>query len=406
MPLTKEQGEAAHSIVSWLNSPSSKWDYILHGYAGTGKTYLLGELISGMNCAYWCCAPTGKAASVLAGKLKGVTVMTVHQLLYQPAGQSLSELEALIEKGRANPSPEMEKQIRDLKLKLSKQGPSFSLKENLMVERGDLVIVDESSMVTSKMRGDFEDTGAKVLFVGDPGQLPPVGSSSWFTQEAPDFTLRDIQRQALDNPIIRLSMDIRNGEVDPKQYQTEACRILPKGKVDSASWLDFDQVLTGMNKTRCKINRFFRKSLGRGSPLPMAGEKLICIKNNLHGTPRVVNGVMFHAIEDVEFDPDDIHTAEVISMNYEGRELLQEPFYTYHTHKHYDYTLTEEPRDFRKGLVELDYAYAITVHKSQGSEWDSVLLADDDFQKQDLEFRKKYLYTAVTRAKKKLLIVK
>ena len=403
--LNQEQSAAAQDIESWIGQSTGNWMFKLAGFAGTGKTFLLAEIISNLDRQFWCCAPTGKAASVLSSKLDGIQVMTVHQLLYQPAGQSMAELEKLLEAQRVEPSPELEERIKEEKARMASKRPGFYLKDDSLVREGDLVIVDEASMVTQKMAEDFERTGAKVLFVGDSGQLPPVGSAPWFNNQRTDAQLESVQRQALDNPIIRLSMDIRSGQVDASQYKSDLCSLLPKSKVDPLAWLEFDQVLTGMNKTRSKINRFFRKQKGFLSPLPVAGDKLICIKNDLKADLPKINGVIFEALEDVTFQKDGPNMCEVIEALYNGSKI-EEPFYTYHTHKHYDYTLVEEPREMRFGMMELDYAHAITVHKSQGSEWDSVLVADDGFQDQDFDFRKKWLYTAVTRAKSKLLIVK
>ena len=402
--LNQEQSNAAKKVEEWMKSPTSKWMFKLAGYAGTGKTFLLAKIINNIKGQFWCCAPTGKAASVLSSKLDGVQVMTVHQLMYQPKQQSISQLTEMIAKAKAEPSKEAQERIDEEKAKLSNSKPGFHIKDDSLLKHGDIVIVDESSMVTTKMRDDFERHGAKVLFVGDEGQLPPIGSNPWFIEYPADARLVEVQRQAAESPIIRLSMDIRNGSVDPKQYQMDDCKLTSKGNVDPKEWLKFDQILVGMNKTRQKVNRFFRKQLGYKGQLPMAGEKLICLKNDLKGDVPFINGVIFNSISDSE-SSEDFSIASAMDIRYEGRDIIEQMFYTYHCARHYDFNLVEEPREFRNGLLELDYAYAITVHKSQGSEWDSVLLADDGFQRSDAEFRKRWLYTAVTRAKNKLLLV-
>lgn len=404
MNLTPEQDKAANGFANWLDSGQGDI-FKISGYAGTGKTFLLSQIIAGLSCQFWCCAPTGKAASVLSSKLGGLPVLTVHQLLYQPVQKSIAELTKMIEENKVTPNATLAKKIEEEKLKLAGERPGFSLKEDSLMKAGDLVILDEGSMATPKMIKDFIAAGVRLLIVGDEGQLPPVGNSSWFNSFPSDFELVEVQRQALDNPIIRLSMEIRNGVVDSSQYCDGVCRILPKSKAPRESWLEHDQVITGMNATRQKINRFFRKQLGYDSRLPVRYEKLICLKNDIKGDVPVVNGAIFHCLADVTHG-ERIHDCELIDFSYNGREVREKEFYTYHCLRHYDYSLVEEPREFRFGLMELDFAYAITVHKSQGSEWNKVLLADDGFQENDKEFRKRWLYTAVTRAKEELVIVK
>jgi exodeoxyribonuclease-5 len=199
-------------------------------------------------------------------------------------------------------------------------------------------------------------------------------------------------------------MDIRNERVSASEFQYDDCMITSKNNVDPKVWLTYDQVLTGTNRSRHRINRFFRSQLGHKAPLPLSGEKMICIKNNYRSNPIFINGVIFKSIADV--DPDTIEEGiSFLSMIYEGRELTDLQFYNYHCLLAYNDNLIEEPREFRRELFECDYAYAITVHKSQGSEWNSVLVADDGMMKNKREFRRRWLYTAVTRAKSKLLIV-
>lgn len=407
MKLTKGQSTALQAINKWLSAKKGKWMFALTGYAGTGKTTLLQELIASLKTPYVCCAPTGKAASVLRAKLPGVTVKTAHQILYTPnesSRKALDELEEELMTARQAelPTARIRLEIEREKERLSKDPVSFKRREQAGVSPGALIIVDEASMVSERMLNDFERTDCRVLFVGDDGQLPPVRETSWFIEYKHEARLEEIVRQALDSPIIRLSMEIRSGSVDTSQYRSGACVLTTKDKVPHEDWLTADQVLTGGNLSRRRINRFFRKRLMRQDQLPERGDKLICLKNDHYQKPPWINGVQFLATDNC--GPGDGESSYLLPASYEGLELELD-FYGYHCQLHYDETLREEPREMRKGLFEADYAYAVTVHKSQGSEWPFVILADDQMRKECKSFRTQWLYTAVTRAKDRLLIV-
>jgi len=406
--LTKEQSIAAKAITNWVNSSSSPWIFSLAGYAGTGKTFLLQRLIEDLpHERLRCAAPTGKAASVLQSKLTGIVVQTLHQLLYTPNRDSIEVLEQLYaklsEEDDEKKKEAIEEEIREEKAKLSAKKPTFNMKQNSDINETTIVIVDEASMASPKILRDLESTGCKALFVGDPGQLPPVGNVNWFLDRDHDAQLVSIQRQAKESPIIRLSFQIRNGDVNVKEFREGDCRIVKKGDVPLEEWEMVDQVLTGRNASRHKINRFMRKRMGFEGIDPRENEKLICLKNDNQQDPPFINGVIFNSLSDGELDEGGSYR---IDIDYEGHELYGIEYYEHHTHANYRSNLEIEPVEFRRGLLELDYAYAITVHKSQGSEWDSVFVADDEMQIQDKDFRRKWLYTAVTRAKKKLTLIK
>jgi exodeoxyribonuclease-5 len=410
MKPTPEQDKALQKIERWRKDRLGDWMFSLAGFAGTGKTSLLQHFISNYSNGRTpiCCAPTGKAAAVLRSKLTGVDVKTVHQVLYQPTGKSLrklEELEAKLLAATEEPEPikkAIRREIVEEKQRLAESKVFFEIKPSPTLSPGQLVIVDESSMVSEQMRIDFEKTGCKALFVGDGGQLPPVNSISWFLKRKHDAYLNTVLRQALESPIVRLSMEIRAGHFNRVDYARGDCIIINKANVKTDAWLKADQILTGKNYSRQRINRFFRKQLGYTSPLPVAGEKMICLKNDHHRIPPWINGIQFRTLEDAY---ESATGGTALDINYDGVGLCGVEFYPFHCQFHYDDTVLEEPRESREGLFEADYAYAITVHKSQGSEWDSVIVADDQMQINNRDFRKRWLYTAVTRAKKQLAII-
>lgn len=400
MQFTSGQVKAIEAIAAWHRS-SWKQTFTLAGYAGTGKTTLLQHFINTQNNVVTCLAPTGKAASVLQKKLDNAMVSTVHRVLYNPSPPSTSNLDALEASLVNNPNDEDLKQaILDERRRLAGQNLNFNKKIDCEIGAGQLVVVDEASMVTRRMRKDLEETGAKILFVGDPGQLPPVQDEGFFQHSPPDAMLTEVQRQALDSPIIRVSMEVREGKAINAQREDGPFRKMPKNELSHEEWLTFDQVITGTNEARRKINRYFRGKLGKNSWWPETGDKIICLKNSNDNGIYYINGVQGKALSNAKNNADfDEIIGEVL---YEGT-IRNVMYYRYPFQVHYDANAIELQWYERAGLQEFDYAYAITVHKSQGSEWDRVLLADDGMNANQKEFRKRWLYTAVTRAKEELV---
>jgi exodeoxyribonuclease-5 len=245
---------------------------------------------------------------------------------------------------------------------------------------------------------DLAKTGAKVLFVGDPGQLPPVGDSGYFTYARPDAMLSQIMRNA--GPIAQLSMKIRLGQDIDRFIETEQIIKRPKAGFEVRDFTTYDQILCGTNAMRQRLNRTIRKLEGREAVMPEAGEKLICLKNNYKMGGMLTNGIQAISTSSAVVDS----TGDwVIDMLYDGEPKYRVPLYDYPFQSHYNPNAEQEPIHTRQGMAEFDYAYCITVHKSQGSEWEKVAVVDDGLFSEDRNFRKRWLYTAITRAKDRLL---
>lgn len=406
MKLNKDQTKAFDALGRWLWD-AGRQEFRLGGYAGTGKTTLLREFVNRLDTPPFCCAPTGKAASVLNQKIgsEHLQVTTIHKLLYMPnenTRRAKLEADIVALKQELQQHPENAtalKELTTLEFKIKQLGLEFNIKDH-PVTPGSLVIVDEASMVTGRIYQDLRDTGAKLLLVGDPGQLPPVNGSDAFDAAPPDAVLEQIMRQEAGNDIIRLASDIRLNRALGK-YSEECCWITPTDNIQPDVWLTADQVITGKNETRRRINRWMRTQFGYSrSPYPVRGDKLICLKNQYQNDKLLyVNGVQARAVED-GFVSEGVGGL-YCSIDYEDTvrqcvPMAQEPFAV-----HYDRFFTEDT-DF-KDAYRFDYAYAITVHKSQGSEWDTVIIADDTFGADKVDFRRRWLYTAITRASKRLI---
>ena len=403
MKLSREQDKALDLIQQWLRQRDVQ-SFSLGGYAGTGKTTLMQHFINGLDNPPLCLAPTGKAASVLQSKLANAKVSTVHSALYKPVPPSMNDLDVLQAELLKHPdSKELQEAVEAEKRRLANKDIGFALnKDQCKIMPGQLVIIDEASMVTRRMLNDLIDTGAMLLFVGDPGQLPPVSDDGFFCKNEPDVMLTEVHRQALDSPIVRLSMDIREGSVTSNSFD-DGCQRMNKKQLAGEEWLKFDQVLTGRNETRRRVNRYFRKQLGHEGIWPQDQERLICLKNDTKGANCYINGIQATAVAASDHNED--FQDLTCDLLYDNRIIRTVPLYMYPFEVHYNDAAIDEPWQMRQGLQEFDYAYAITVHKSQGSEWDSVLLADDGMMAGQKDFRKRWLYTAVTRAKKELVWV-
>ena len=134
-------------------------------------------------------------------------------------------------------------------------------------------------MVDAELGSDLLSFGVPLLVLGDPAQLPPIQGGGFFTEAEPDAMLTEVHRQAQDDPIVRLSMDVRAGEyLEPGRYgETE---VVPKKELDPQRVLDADQVLVGRNATRRAYNMRMRERRGFEGEMPSAGDKLVCLRNN------------------------------------------------------------------------------------------------------------------------------
>jgi exodeoxyribonuclease-5 len=401
--LSPEQERVHDDIMSWLQCYEDKRycnHIIVGGYAGTGKTHLatalrisLRDLDRTMRVGF--CAFTGKASSVLEERLQSMGCLykddyvgTIHGMIYRPilAGD---------EKGR-------------------QKIVGWEKRSELPY---DLIILDEASMVSSDLWKDLTSYDIPMIAVGDHGQLPPIGDRFSIVSR-PDLVLNEIHRQALDSPIIRLSVEVRTrGEIPFGTFGNDVYKIRQSISdfSDVFESLDFAQptivTLCGMNWTRLQLNRQIRKKLGYYGEIPYEGERIICLKNNRR--TKLMNGQLGTLGSISLCVPPYIYEA-VIKM-----DNMAEPYQTLiHScclgKKEYNGYYDEvSPKNVEHilddtgypGVDLFDFGYAISVHRSQGSEWDNVLLFEERSQYWDAEFYRRWLYTAVTRAKDALFVI-
>ncbi|WP_417678309.1 ATP-dependent DNA helicase [Roseibium sp.] len=374
MAWSPEQDKALTETASWLKR-GDRQVFRLFGYAGTGKTTLARHLAEGIDGDVCFGAFTGKAAHVL--RQKGCAdAGTIHSLIYRPRAA---------------------KEEEDTDDDEDDTGPQFAIKRDSAAATAKLIVIDECSMVDEELGRDLLSFGTPVLVLGDPAQLPPVKGGGYFTEAEPDVMLTEVHRQAQDNPIVRMSMDIREGgKLDYGDYGES--RVIHRRDIDKDQILSTDQVLVGTNKTRRLYNGRIRELKEFTTPMPAVGDKLVCLRNDktkglLNGGLWTVKRLRTPQGNTLRFDvipEDDIGAKQVVKV-----KVLPAMF---------EDGAEQIPYAIRRKAEEFDYGYALTVHKAQGSQWDDVVLFDESWAFR--EHKDRWLYTAVTRAAERITVVR
>ncbi|MCL2452665.1 MAG: AAA family ATPase [Alphaproteobacteria bacterium] len=359
---TAQQERALQAIAAWRKSGAPQL-FRLFGYAGTGKTTLARKIAEDTEGFVAFAAFTGKAALVLCSK-GCENARTIHSLIYRVRDRDADE-------------------------------PSFVLNDDSEVRQASLVIVDECSMVDQELGRDLLSFGTPVLVLGDPAQLPPVKGGGFFTDGEPDVMLTEVHRQAADNPIIQMSMQLREGGRLMRGSYGKSL-VIGREAIDSSQVTAADQLLVGLNRTRRAYNKRMRELYGYEGDFPQAGDKLVCLRNDrtkglLNGGIWLVKTTARSRKKKIALNvvPEEDPTAKsrritVLPELFQGLEESLAP-------------------QVRRDSDEFDYGYALTVHKAQGSQWKHVVLFDESFAFR--EHASRWLYTGITRAIERLTVV-
>jgi exodeoxyribonuclease-5 len=404
MEWSPQQAEALSAVSSWYADPRRQVFY-LAGFAGTGKTTLAQHLVEGVDGEVLFMAYTGKAASVLRERgCPGAS--TIHSVLYsvkESDRRKLAELQIELEEAALY---EDTRRVAELRAEINAERqrlarPKFALNPESPLKYAKLAVLDECSMVNKEIAADLMSFGVKLLVLGDPAQLPPVKGHGYFTNRPPDLLLTEIHRQAADNPIIRWATAIRNGDSIP-YGDAGLARKVRKDRVSVEELMAAGQVLCGTNENRRKLNRLLRHQRGYEGLYPLKGDKLVCLKNNRD--IGLLNGVICEAMDHATADEDDLSlSVRIDSVELPGLTVSRAPFDVY-ANESANKVEHELLMADQRHLEQFDFGYALTVHKSQGSQWGDVMLWDDGFAKREPGMRRKWLYTAVTRAQHTLTI--
>jgi exodeoxyribonuclease-5 len=340
-----------NKIKNWYENPT--YTFIISGFAGTGKTTLARDIPELLDIKWSTAflAPTGKAARVLHEYAS-----TIHSYLYEPIFNPVT------------------KKITFVK----KQINSFHEK---------LLIVDEISMVNKELMNDLLSLNIPIIGLGDPAQLPPIQGNTQILNK-PDIFLKKVWRT--DGGILSYATDIRLSKKTKSRYKDVSFK--KRFYKDIKLYNEDSIVICRFNKTRNSLNHKIRREVYGYKELIEPGEKMIILKNNrdsglMNGSIVIVNDII------------NINTDENVA------EILVTDENDYKQAIEIDIDIIrgieDKPKRFSKkeNIHEIDYGYAITCHKAQGSEYDTVFVIN---QGDWFDDHQKWLYTAITRAKNKL----
>ncbi len=351
MEFSNDQEAALTTIEAWRNRRDKPY-LTLGGYAGTGKSTITAYL-AGNWASTAVVALCGKAANVL--RQKGVAdAKTIHSLVYVPFEDAQGKVR---------------------------------YRKRTRLDGIQSIIVDEGSMVDHLIWEDLLSFGVPILVVGDHGQLEPIGTNPELMKN-PEIKLERIHRQAEGNPILRLATAFREGRQVPYWsdkagrlnivHRSEFRRLVQPGV----------QVICGYNKTRHMVNGRIRELSGVKEPLPVPGDRLLCLRNCKDFS--IFNGQLFTCTGvagrrnkrfiDIDTVDEEGGKATIPCLAEQfGKDLLA---------------------DYKgKGVALMDYGFCLTGHKSQGSEFNDVLAIEEIAGAWNPQ---RWRYTVATRARERL----
>ncbi|MER8616036.1 ATP-dependent RecD-like DNA helicase [Mesorhizobium sp. M1409] len=365
-----QQDGALKAVAAWYSSGLARRQvFRVFGYAGTGKTTLARHFADALKGGVMYMAYTGKAAMVMR-KNGCRNAMTIHASIY------------------------------DVDFNHETGVKKFVAKDVDELADVALFVVDECSMVDEEIGKDLLSFGVPVLVLGDPAQLPPVKGGGFFTNADPDIMLTDIHRQAAENPIIRMATTIREGgRLEYGVYGVS--EVIRRSALTQDHVMKAGQVLVGLNKTRSSYNTRMRALHGRASTMPEVDDQLVCLKNDRN--KGIFNGGLWRVVELLKRRKGHLNDhcirMHVSSLDFDSTEPVEIKV----RKEFFEGAGNEIPWKELNGTQQFDYGYALTVHKAQGSQWETVCLFDESSAFPDN--RARHLYTAITRAAERITIV-
>ena len=448
---TASQVIGFEKISHFISNGSNGSLLLIKGFAGTGKTTLIGHLVrqlSHIKKKSVLLAPTGRAAKVLS-TYAGKSALTIHKKIYFP------------------------------KVDIGGGGIKFSLKENKHVHT--VFIVDESSMIgDDRQQSKLFENGSllhdlvhyvsngkncKLIFVGDTAQLPPVNLglspaldedelNTQFNTYVHSITLEDVVRQKAESGILFNATRIRKLLVEDQfegfKFQLDRFNDIQRiiegneflellNNALEEDGIDQTVLIVRSNKRANLYNRSIRERILFLESELSVGDQLMVVKNNYfwlgadsqpgfiaNGDVIRINRInkyvdrydmkfaevsvqMVDYPDESEFDTVlllETLTSETANLSFEQSQLLYQKMSSDHAHEKSKYKrFLKVKTDPYFNALQVKYSYAITCHKSQGGQWKNVFLEQPylpDGLNRDY-FR--WLYTAMTRAKKRLFLI-
>ncbi len=435
---TAQQRDLILDLEKFIFSLNNKGLYIISGYAGTGKSSLIGAIVKSLEeIDYNTCllAPTGRATKVLA-EFSNKKSSTIHRKIYHHTK--------------------------------NKNG-SFSTKLSVNKSRNTLFIIDESSMIPDRSNSSiglnllddlisyiYSGKNCKLIFIGDIGQLPPVGSLfspalslEYLKKNYPSidiniFQLNKVVRQKEKSGIIvnatniRLSNQMNFLELDEfNDVEYVEGRELQETLEESYNNTGISEtiIITRSNKRANEYNNQIRSRLLWREESIEKGDIIMVTKNNYFWAEKgelLANGEMFEVIkimkEEFIYDMDFINIRIRGVNNKEEKDLLifkellqnDSPNLSWETLSNLyqeiakDFDYISNKKDLKSSVLsnkyynalQVKFSYAVTCHKAQGGQWNNVFIDLGYISKDRInkEFMR-WLYTAITRAKKKVFLI-
>ncbi len=446
---TPQQLELFDKLHEFLIRDNGDECFILRGYAGTGKTTVVGALVKALkyyNYKSVLLAPTGRAAKVITN-YSGRKAFTIHKRIYR-------------RKSAMN--------IDD----------AFRLADNLASDT--LFIVDEASMISDRLAGNTHDTllhdlvsyvyntkNCKLMLVGDTAQLPPVGADNSpaldmklmkaeFALEMFGFELTDVLRQQKDSGILlnatSLRDIIRKGKIVTPQVVTKGYKDvfrmtgerLEEGLNYAYNKYGYDGALIvcRSNKNANLYNRQIRARILQREEELTGGDQVMVVRNNYFwlqdqeegSTGFIANGDIARIkkvrrfedmygfrfadvqLEFIDYAEDPVIECKVLmdTLYSEAPALLtdeQKRFFL-EVMKDYEHIASRKAQlDELKlnpyyNALQIKFAYAVTCHKAQGGQWEAVFVDQGYLTEEmiNMDFLR-WFYTACTRASRELFLV-
>ncbi len=449
LDLTPDQSTLLDSLIDFSFDRETKPLLVIKGYAGTGKTSMLGAYVKSLKEVKGrvrLLAPTGRAAKVLAQKSNHVA-MTIHKMIYRRAMSTDGAY-------RVSVSPNLHKHTFFIVDEASMIG-DYSL-------QGD-GLVSSQNLLDDLMEYVYSGEGCKLILLGDEGQLPPVGSDfspalngeylrqNYSRLAISEVSLLQVVRQAENSSVLKNATHLRSAEERdfPKFsiYQGgDLQRLLGEEVQDTIeqSYQDVGKeetiIITRSNKRANAYNQQIRARVMAFEEELCSGDLLMAVKNNYYwlsdesamgfianGEMLVVKRVMrveelygFRFAEvRVEFIdyPDEVEKEILVLLDtlaVEAPNLPREQMKKLFFEIGEDYSDEKNKKKrFEKILknpyfnaLQVKYAYAVTCHKSQGGQWANVFV-DQGYLTEDMLDQNyfRWLYTALTRATEKAYLL-
>jgi exodeoxyribonuclease-5 len=402
--LTKDQENARQLIYNWIENLNEPF-FVLAGYAGTGKTYLMKLFVEeGIDIIF--SATTNKAANVLS-KTVGKNARTIHSLLALKVKEKEDSLIL----------------IKDI--------------EGSNLENNSIVVIDEASMIGPELFTHINNEsrkGNRFIFVGDPAQLPPVKekeSPIWDILKIKDCSAKLLEVVRNDNQLLNVATKIRkciqtsyfnNPILDDYGSDGKGVRVFSSYKefknnlINQIPSINFEEtkIIAWRNKTVDYYNHLVREQLGYKLPW-VVGEKILC------GSPVIRDGKLIASTDDEltikkveqtsvfldknqEIDVWELKVKEINFPLYIPRDrdevdtILNRQATIAQTSKKYRKEEWKKYWNIRNIFDDIRYTYAITAHKSQGTTLKECYIDSQDILSSiDLRESFRCLYVAVTR---------